>query len=44
VPQVQTELELVKAIRETGRVAVQRNTFYQPVKVWPAANEKAAAV
>jgi aminodeoxyfutalosine synthase len=38
-PQLQTEAEMVKAIREAGRVPVQRNTFYEPVKVWakPAA-------
>jgi aminodeoxyfutalosine synthase len=33
-PAQQTEAEMVKAIRETGRVPVQRNTFYEPVKVW----------
>ena len=33
-PQSQTEREMVKAIRETGRVPVQRNTFYEPIKVW----------
>jgi aminodeoxyfutalosine synthase len=33
-PQLQTEAEMVKAIRETGRRPVQRNTFYEPVKVW----------
>lgn len=33
-PQLQTESELVKAIRETGQIAVQRNTFYEPLKVW----------
>ena len=32
-PQLQTEKELIKAIREAGREAVQRNTFYEPVKV-----------
>lgn len=36
-PQVQTEGAMVKAIREAGRVAVQRNTFYQPVRVLDAA-------
>lgn len=37
-PQLQTEAQLVKAIREAGRQPVQRDTFYQPVKVWePAA-------
>jgi aminodeoxyfutalosine synthase len=35
-PQLQTEAEMVKAIREVGRVPVQRNTFYEPVKEWPA--------
>ncbi len=33
-PQLQTEKELVKAIREAGRTPVQRNTFYEPIKVW----------
>src|SRR5207302_4074355 len=33
-PQLQTEAELVKAIREAGRISVQRNTFYEPVKMW----------
>ena len=33
-PQAQTEEEMVKAIRETGRVPVQRNTFYEPLRVW----------
>ncbi len=32
-PQLQTEAEMIKAIRETGRTPVQRDTFYQPVKV-----------
>jgi aminodeoxyfutalosine synthase len=32
-PQLQTEAEMIKAIREAGRVAVQRNTFYEPIKV-----------
>ncbi len=36
-PQLQTEAELVKAIRETGRIPVQRDTFYEPVKVWDVA-------
>jgi aminodeoxyfutalosine synthase len=35
-PAQQTEAEMIKAIRETGRVPVQRNTFYEPVKVWDA--------
>ena len=29
-----TEASLVKAIREAGRVPVQRNTFYEPVQEW----------
>jgi len=33
-PQLQAEADLVKAIRETGRTPVQRNTFYEPLKVW----------
>jgi aminodeoxyfutalosine synthase len=33
-PQLQTERELVKAIRETGRTPVQRDTFYNPIRVW----------
>ncbi len=32
-PQLQTEATLVKAIREAGRQPVQRNTFYEPIKV-----------
>ncbi len=32
-PQLQTEAEMIKAIREAGRTPVQRNTFYEPVKV-----------
>lgn len=35
-PQVQTETEMLKAIREAGRTPVQRNTFYEPLKVWEA--------
>ena len=34
-PQLQTEAEMVKAIREAGRTPVQRNTFYEPIKVLP---------
>lgn len=41
-PQLQTEKELVKAIREAGRTPVQRNTFYEPIKVWD--EPQAAAV
>jgi len=35
-PQVQTEAEMIKAIREAGRIPVQRNTFYEPIKVLEA--------
>jgi aminodeoxyfutalosine synthase len=40
-PQAQTEATLLKAIRETGRTPVQRNTFYEPVREWPGATESA---
>src|SRR5213593_224459 len=33
-PQLQTEAAMLKAIREVGRVPVQRNTFYEPIKSW----------
>ena len=33
-PQLQTETEMVKLIREAGREPVQRNTFYEPLKTW----------
>lgn len=32
-PQLQTENEMIKAIREAGRTPVQRNTFYEPIRV-----------
>jgi aminodeoxyfutalosine synthase len=32
-PQLQTEADMLKAIREVGRTPVQRNTFYEPLKV-----------
>ena len=32
-PQLQTEAEMIKAIREAGRTPVQRNTFYEPINV-----------
>src|SRR5208283_1649453 len=31
-PQSQSEAEMIKAIREAGRIPVQRDTFYQPVR------------
>ena len=33
-PQLQTEAEMIKAIREAGCTPVQRNTFYEAIKVW----------
>src|SRR6266487_4131012 len=36
-PQLQTETEMLKAIREAGRIPVQRNTFYEPIKTWDQA-------
>jgi aminodeoxyfutalosine synthase len=46
-PQLQTEAEMIKAIREAGRAPVQRNTFYEPIKILadghqPTANEAEA--
>jgi len=35
-PQVQTEAQMIKVIREAGFTPVQRNTFYEPIKVWDA--------
>ncbi|HEU6448781.1 MAG TPA: aminofutalosine synthase MqnE [Verrucomicrobiae bacterium] len=31
-PQLQTETDMLKAIREAGRIPVQRNTFYEPIR------------
>ena len=42
-PQLQTEAELIKAIREAGRVPVQRNSFYEPIKVWDSTGTQAPA-
>jgi len=33
-PQAQSETAMVKAIQETGLIPVQRNSFYEPLKVW----------
>src|SRR5229473_452181 len=33
-PQLHTEAEMIKAIREAGRTPVQRNTFYEAIKAW----------
>ena len=43
-PQLQTETEMVKAIREVGRIPVQRNTFYEAVKEWPGQSANVAAL
>jgi aminodeoxyfutalosine synthase len=32
--QLQTEAAMIKAIREAGRTPVQRNTFYEPIRIW----------
>ncbi len=32
-PQLQTERDMIKAIREAGRLPVQRNTFYEPIRL-----------
>lgn len=32
--QQQTEAALLRAIREAGRIPAQRNTFYEPIRVW----------
>jgi aminodeoxyfutalosine synthase len=37
-PQMQTEAAMVKAIREAGREPVQRNTFYEPLRIWNGEN------
>lgn len=42
-PQLQTEKDLVKAIREAGRIPVQRDTYYQPLRVWDDAALEAVA-
>jgi len=42
-PQLQTEADMLKAIREAGRTPVQRNTFYEPIKVLETAPAAEAA-
>jgi aminodeoxyfutalosine synthase len=42
-PQLQTQAAMIKAIREAGCVPVQRNTFYEPVRVWEDAQPAEAA-
>ncbi|MGA2281430.1 MAG: radical SAM protein [Verrucomicrobiota bacterium] len=41
-PQLQTEAKMIKAIREAGRTPVQRNTFYEPIKILENPPEPAA--
>ena len=41
-PQLQTEADMIKAIREAGRTPVQRNTFYEPIKVLADGHQKDA--
>lgn len=43
-PQLQTEGELLKAIREAGRTPVQRNTSYETVKIWEAPGTSGGSV
>ena len=40
-PQLQTEAEMIRAIREAGRTPVQRNTFYEPLKVFAESSQTA---
>ncbi len=40
-PQGQTEMEMVKAIRETRRTPVQRNTFYEAIRTWDSPEPEA---
>jgi aminodeoxyfutalosine synthase len=41
-PQLQTEADMVKAIREAGRTPVQRNTFYEPIRVLADGHQQGA--
>ena len=38
-PQGAAERDLVRAIREAGRIPVQRNTFYEAIRVWDKTEE-----
>jgi len=42
-PQLQTEAEMVKAIREAGRTPVQRNTFYEPIRIVDTPGQESGA-
>ena len=39
-PQRQTEADMIRAIREVGRTPVQRNTFYEPIRVVEIASDE----
>ena len=41
-PQSQTEAAMIKAIREAGRTPVQRNTFYEPIRVFEGPEDTVA--
>ncbi len=41
-PQAQTEAEMVQAIREAGCTPVQRDTFYEPIRIWETPETPAA--
>ncbi len=41
-PQLQTETNMIKAIREAGCTPVQRNTFYEPIRILDQAGPAAA--
>ncbi len=43
-PQLQAERQLVRAIREAGRVPVQRDMFYQPIRVWDDTDPESVAL
>ncbi len=42
-PQLQTEADMIKAIREARRTPVQRNTFYEPIRILEDAPQAEAA-
>jgi aminodeoxyfutalosine synthase len=41
-PQLQTAADMIKAIREAGRVPVQRDTFYEPLNIAEATGPEMA--
>jgi aminodeoxyfutalosine synthase len=41
-PQLQTEADMIKAIREAGRTPVQRNTFYEPIRILADSSQQSA--